>query len=647
MNSPIKWVGGKSQSCKKICDLIPEHDCYCELFFGAGHIFFNKEVSKVEVINDINNELMNFYRVIQRSGSLFLERGKFELYSKELYEEYKRDFEGGKHAEMNDIERAFRFYCMLRESFSGRFGSGWGYSGTRNEADVFFRALEGIEQVTKRLRNVQIDCRDFEAVIDGFDGDKTVFICCLPETKIRTTYEELINIENIKEGDTVFSGGEVLNVMERDYIGDIYKLGVMGLKDTVNVTEEHPMGIVTNVLGFIKAKDLKVGDRVLIPLGAETVLYDKNLEDRVVYDYYNINTALDISVPCNYETGWILGLWLADGTISSDYSIRYTFGVEKVVEKKYHEKICQWFMNNFNKELTINEYQREVKKRDPYWDVNCNDKGIVAWFSKLFGEDKIIPYKFMIYNLDFQKGLLRGWLDGDGHIANPDGKGGNIQIDATSRNLDLINKMYLISLRLDLTPSLRKKIDKRDGKIDYRLTISNIKDASFLYPELYGDRKSKSFNPGRQTVIIDNKKYIAVPIQKIECEHYEGKVYNITTENDVYVANYTLCHNCDPPYIGSDNSNYEFEGNKFTLYDHQRLYLKLKNIKGKFILTIDDCEFIRERYCNGEFNVIENEVFYSGSDTDSRKHVKELIIMNYNSFEMKRHVDYGQGKLNF
>lgn len=282
MQSPIKWVGGKSQSAKKICELIPEHDCYCEIFFGGGWVFFNKEISKVEVINDVNGELINFYRVLQRSGTSFIERSKLEMYSKELYEEYKRDFSSGKHLEMNDVERAFRFYCMLRQAFSGRFGSGWGYSATRNEAEVFFRSLDSIEQITKRLKNVQIDCRDFEAVIDGFDGEKTVFVC-------------------------------------------------------------------------------------------------------------------------------------------------------------------------------------------------------------------------------------------------------------------------------------------------------------------------------------------------------------------------------DPPYLQSDNSNYEFEGNKFTLYDHQRLYLKLKNIKGKFLLTIDDSEFIRERYCgnSGEFHVLENEVFYSGSDSDSRKHVKELIIMNYNSLEMKKHVDYGQGKLNF
>jgi hypothetical protein len=78
----------------------------------------------------------------------------------------------------------------------------------------------------------------------------------------------------------------------------------------------------------------------------------------------------------------------------------------------------------------------------------------------------------------------------------------------------------------------------------------------------------------------------------------------------------------------------------FTLYDHQRLYKALSSIKGKFIMTIDDCAWIRERYCQGKqgengFWWFENELYYSIADAENRKHVTELIITNYNFEEVR------------
>lgn len=67
MDRPImsSWVGGKSKLCKTIIPLIPKHTCYVEPFAGAAWVFWKKEKSKVEVLNDINNELINLYRVVQ------------------------------------------------------------------------------------------------------------------------------------------------------------------------------------------------------------------------------------------------------------------------------------------------------------------------------------------------------------------------------------------------------------------------------------------------------------------------------------------------------------------------------------------------------------------------------------------------------
>jgi DNA adenine methylase len=86
MSNPIiPWIGGKRRLAKTILPMLPDHTCYCEPFCGAGAIFFLKEPSPTEVINDINSELVNLYRVIQHHMEEFVRQFKWSLVSRELY----------------------------------------------------------------------------------------------------------------------------------------------------------------------------------------------------------------------------------------------------------------------------------------------------------------------------------------------------------------------------------------------------------------------------------------------------------------------------------------------------------------------------------------------------------------------------------
>jgi DNA adenine methylase len=170
-------------SAEQIVKLMCDHDCYCEVFCGGNWVFFRKSPSKIEVVNDINGELINMYRCFQRKHKEFLERVHYELYSRELYYEYLNDFYSGLHKELSDVEKAFRFYCLLKEAFAAKFGGGWGYSSARNMASAFFNEFEGFDAVNARLKNVQIDNRDFEEVIMGYDGERTLFYVDPPYVK--------------------------------------------------------------------------------------------------------------------------------------------------------------------------------------------------------------------------------------------------------------------------------------------------------------------------------------------------------------------------------------------------------------------------------------------------------------------------------
>ena len=162
---------------------MPEHICYAELFFGGGWIFFEKPESKSEVINDINGELINFYRVLQRQCDKFKEREKHEMYSRELYFEYLNDFYSGKHQTLDNIEKAFRYFCLLKEAFGAKFGGGWGFSSARNVAKPFFNEFKVIDKITERLKKVQIDNTDFESLLKGYDNEGTLFMCDPPYMK--------------------------------------------------------------------------------------------------------------------------------------------------------------------------------------------------------------------------------------------------------------------------------------------------------------------------------------------------------------------------------------------------------------------------------------------------------------------------------
>lgn len=175
MDSILNWIGGKSKSVKTLIELIPEHNCYVEVFAGALWLFFGKNPSKVEAVNDINGELINFYRILQRNPDKYLEREKYEMYSRELYYEYLQDFYAGKHSELSDVERAFRFFCLIKEAYASKFSGGWGYGAVRNDAKSFFNEFKIVDKVSKRLKDVQIDNRDFEAVIKGYDNETTLF----------------------------------------------------------------------------------------------------------------------------------------------------------------------------------------------------------------------------------------------------------------------------------------------------------------------------------------------------------------------------------------------------------------------------------------------------------------------------------------
>ncbi|MBO8161328.1 MAG: DNA adenine methylase [Thermosipho sp. (in: Bacteria)] len=235
MNSPIKWQGGKYRLRKQINDLIPkDHICYCEVFGGAAWVLFYKKPSKVEVYNDINGELVNFFKVIKNKYNEFIKEFDYLLISREIFE----DFKNMDTSKLSDVKRAVRFYYLVHLSFGSRM-TNFVINPTR-VAGQGKRILENLEKdilkAKQRLINTVIENRDFEKVIKSYDRNTTFFYLDPPyyettgyETQGSNSFTTQDH-ERLKEVLSNTKGKWLLSINDtpeiRDLYKDYYKLGV-------------------------------------------------------------------------------------------------------------------------------------------------------------------------------------------------------------------------------------------------------------------------------------------------------------------------------------------------------------------------------------------------------------------------------------
>jgi DNA adenine methylase len=176
INSPFKWVGGKSRLRKQIVALIPEHTCYLELFAGAAWVLFAKPPSKVEVLNDIDEELVNFFRVVKYKPEELIASFEWELVSRAEFERLATL----EPSTLNEIERAHRFYYIIMAGWGGelhypRFQTSITDGGHGNRLIGALKFLrQRIEPVYDRLQKVVIENLDWQACFDRYNRAKTV-----------------------------------------------------------------------------------------------------------------------------------------------------------------------------------------------------------------------------------------------------------------------------------------------------------------------------------------------------------------------------------------------------------------------------------------------------------------------------------------
>lgn len=177
MNAPLTYYGGKQTLAPVIVEMLPEHKIYVEPFFGGGAVFWYKRPSWLEVINDNNHNLINFYLQTQNNYESLNWFIKNTINSEAQYLHAKDVW--NERVDASDVEKAWAIWLITNGSFAGSMHGGWkwsnGTSGSHTGKYIENKARSFSRDVHLRLKNVQISCRNAIKVIEDRDSPVTVF----------------------------------------------------------------------------------------------------------------------------------------------------------------------------------------------------------------------------------------------------------------------------------------------------------------------------------------------------------------------------------------------------------------------------------------------------------------------------------------
>jgi len=186
MSPPLRWYGGKYYLAAKIAAVIARipHQTYVEVYGGAASVLLNKEPSPIDVWNDLDNRLVNFFRVLRdtKSRERLLETLSLTLFSRADFAECCQE-----PANDDPVESARRFFVLCQQSVSsggarehmtsGSWCKSVGVSrrGMSQNASRWWGNIDGLPAVAEKFARVQIESMDAMSLLSQYDRPETLF----------------------------------------------------------------------------------------------------------------------------------------------------------------------------------------------------------------------------------------------------------------------------------------------------------------------------------------------------------------------------------------------------------------------------------------------------------------------------------------
>src|SRR5271157_1867297 len=172
MVGPLSYIGGKNRLAKRIIEIFPKHTTYVEAFAGGAQVLFHKEPSAVEVLNDLDGEIANFFRVCQLHHEELIRYFRFALVSRRSFDLQKVT----DPATLTDIQRAARYLYLLKNSFASLVRHpNYHWHVVQPPGFNLAKLPQLLENTHKRLERVQIECLPYEEILKRFDRAATLF----------------------------------------------------------------------------------------------------------------------------------------------------------------------------------------------------------------------------------------------------------------------------------------------------------------------------------------------------------------------------------------------------------------------------------------------------------------------------------------
>lgn len=190
--SAFPYPGGKTLLTDWIIERLPEHTVYVEPFGGSAAVLLNKPRSNVEVYNDVDGDITQFFDVARERPDELASWCRMTPFSEELYNRWVSEYYGGDRPD-DSLERAGRWLFLRFTQFGGKVDGLAGFKRDQprkrpGDSNLWRSVDERIQQVAERFQGVSVQNGDYRDVIEKYDSPETVFYCDPPYLSKEQTY---------------------------------------------------------------------------------------------------------------------------------------------------------------------------------------------------------------------------------------------------------------------------------------------------------------------------------------------------------------------------------------------------------------------------------------------------------------------------